>query len=487
MLSTVASLIPQEGEAQAVSVEVDVHRGLPSFAIVGMADAAVREERERLRAALVSCGFEFPVRRIVVNLAPIRLRTSGRGMGLAIAAGLLCASGQLEPKSFERLALVGELALSGELKPLEGIGVLTEAARAEGRKAIVVPAGQGAEARRVGGIAVFEVERLGELAALAAGELPDISLSTTTPSAGREGWRPRACPDCQRRGHLLTALAPYLERVCSPSPGRAVRELLGLPSRTLAETVAPKPAAALLARVENLSEGHLEELNSSAGCWALCRCEDGFPASLREAPDAPRAIFGCGDPLVLRDLPSDEAVALVGDRRTTSYGREVAHELGRDLAGAGLVVISGLAFGVDGHAHRGALESGQTIAVVGAGPDVPCPAGHRSLWKQICERGAVVSEMPPGARAWRWGPPARSRIIAALAASTIVVEAAEHSGSMLTADMARQMGRELGAVPGPVNSRLSAGPNRLLVEGARLIRGAEDLPAAAAALSRKEV
>ncbi len=479
MLSTVASLTLQEGEARAVRVEVDVHRGLPSFAIVGMPDAAVRKERERLRAALSSCGFEFPLRRIVVNLAPVWLRKSGPGMGLAIATGLLCASGQLEPEPFERLALVGQLALSGELKPLEGIAELTEAARTEGREAIAVPAGQGAEARRVGGITVFEVERLGELAALAAGELPEVSSSAAAPSAGEEAWHPRACPDCQRRGHLLAALAPYLEQICSPSPGRAVRELLGLPSRTLAETVAPKQAAELLAKVEELSESHLEELNSAAGCWALCRCEEGFPASLHEAPDAPRAIFGCGDPVLLCSLSPDDAVALVGARRATSYGRQIARELGRDLAATGLVVISGLAFGIDSLAHRGALEAGQTIAVLATGPDVAYPAAHRALRAQVCERGSVVSEMPPGTGAWRWSFPARNRIVAALTSSTIVVEAAERSGSLITADMARQMGRELGAVPGPVNSKVSAGPNRLLVEGARVIRGAEDLPAAA--------
>ncbi len=476
MLSTVASLTLQEGEARVVRVEVDVHRGLPSFSIVGMADAPAREERERLSAALVACGFEYPVRRIVVNLAPVGLRKAGPGMGLAIAAGLICASGQLEPGRFERCTFVGELTLSGELKPMADIVKLAEGARAAGQEAIVVPAGMGPEAARVGGIAVYEVGRLGELAAFACGELEPLAPG---PAPRAEApWHPRACPECQRRAHLLVALAPHLERTCSTHRSRAVRELLGLPSRTLAETVAPKEAAGILASLEELGEAELAESLAAAGCWALCRCEKGFPASLLEASDAPWALFGRGDPALLRDLDPADAVAIVGARHTTSYGREVARELGRELAHAGLVVISGMAFGVDGCAHRGALEAGRTIAVLATGPDVVYPANQGALWRQIVERGAVVSEMPPGTVAWRWSFPARNRIVAALAGSTVVVEAAERSGSLITAEMARQMGRELGAVPGPVNSKVSAGPNRLLAEGARVIRSAADLPAA---------
>ena len=245
-------------------------------------------------------------------------------------------------------------------------------------------------------------------------------------------------------------LAPYLDQVCSASPRRAVSELLESSNRLLAQAVAPTQAESLLAGVEELTEGKLEELNAEAGCWALCRCEDAFPASLRdEYPAAPWAIYGRGDPTVIRDLAPSEAVALVGSRRASTYGRAVARELGRDLAAAGLLVIGGLAFGIDACAHRGALEAGRTIGVLATGPDVPYPESHRGLWRQVCEVGAVVSEMPPGTSAHRWSFPARNRIVAALGASTIVVEAAERSGSMMTAEMARQLGRDLGAVPGP--------------------------------------
>ena len=166
---------------------------------------------------------------------------------------------------------------------------------------------------------------------------------------------------------------------------------------------------------------------------------------------------------------------MVGARRASSYGRDVARQLGRDLAAAGLVVVSGLAFGVDACAHRGALETGRTVAVLGCGADVAYPAAHRSLWRRVQENGLVLSELPPGTGAWRWSFPARNRVMAALAGMTVVVEAAERSGSLITADLAADLGRDLGAVPGPVNSRVSAGPNNLLAGGACLVRDAQDV------------
>jgi DNA processing protein len=140
-----------------------------------------------------------------------------------------------------------------------------------------------------------------------------------------------------------------------------------------------------------------------------------------------------------------------------------------------VVVVSGLAFGIDGCAHRGALEAGLTVAVLGCGPDIAYPASHRSLWRQIAEQGLVLSELPPGTGAWRWTFPARNRIVAGLCGMTVVVEAARRSGSLVTADLAADHGRDVGAVPGPVNSRVSAGPNDLLAAGACLVREARDV------------
>ena len=156
--------------ARPVRVEVDVHRGLPNFTIVGLPDAAVREARERVRAALVNCGFEFPLRRIVVNLAPASLRKAGPGMDLAIAAGLLSASGQLEWEGLADVALAGELALDGSTRPVQGALAIAEAARESGAAAIVLPAENAAEAALAEGVDVIGVEALGQLPALVAGE-----------------------------------------------------------------------------------------------------------------------------------------------------------------------------------------------------------------------------------------------------------------------------------------------------------------------------
>ncbi|HEU5104304.1 MAG TPA: YifB family Mg chelatase-like AAA ATPase [Solirubrobacterales bacterium] len=170
MLATARTFTLDGIAARPVRVEVDVHRGLPNFTIVGLPDAAVREARERVRAALVNCGFEFPLRRIVVNLAPASLRKAGPGMDLAIAAALLSASGQLEWEGLARVALAGELALDGSTRSIHGALAMAEAAREGGAEAIVLPAENGSEAALADGIGVVPVESLEQLLGLAAGD-----------------------------------------------------------------------------------------------------------------------------------------------------------------------------------------------------------------------------------------------------------------------------------------------------------------------------
>jgi DNA processing protein len=284
-----------------------------------------------------------------------------------------------------------------------------------------------------------------------------------------------ACVECLRRSWLLAALGPYIEKVATGEAGSRSPELLRLSNEDLVEVAASKVAAQMLGRIEALPEARLQEELLLAECWACCRHSALYPASLRDAADAPWALIGRGNPRLLDGLEPYEAVTIVGARRATSYGREIAQELGRDLARAGMVVVSGLAFGIDACAHRGAVEAGRTIAVLGCGPDVAYPASHRSLWRRICEVGLVISEFPPGATPWRWTFPARNRIMAALAGMTVVVEAATRSGSLITTDLAADLGRDLGAVPGPVTSRASAGPNGLLASGAHVIRDAQDV------------
>ncbi|HEX8751873.1 MAG TPA: DNA-processing protein DprA [Solirubrobacterales bacterium] len=287
---------------------------------------------------------------------------------------------------------------------------------------------------------------------------------------------PSACPNCLRRSWLLALLGPYVEKIATGEPGSRSPELLRLANEDLVEVAAPKVASHLLTRVAALTEAHLAEELERAGCWACCRHSGPYPQQLLEAGDAPWALVGRGDSALLDGLEPFGAVTVVGSRRATSYGREVARELGSELTRAGMVVVSGLAFGIDACAHRGVLDAGgRTIAVLGCGPDVAYPAAHRSLWRRIGETGAVISELPPGATPWRWTFPARNRIMAALAGMTVVVEAAARSGSLITADLAADLGRDLGAVPGPVTSRASAGPNALLAGGACVVREAQDV------------
>lgn len=286
---------------------------------------------------------------------------------------------------------------------------------------------------------------------------------------------PRSCPACLRRSYLLAHLAPYIERVATGAPGSRSPELLRLSNEDLTAAVAPKVAEQVLQRAAAVPERRLESDLRAARCWACCRHDPLYPVGLRDVPDAPWALIGRGDSSLLEGLEPEGTVTVVGARRASAYGREVAWQLGHELAASGMVVVSGLAFGIDACTHRGAVEAGLTIAVLGCGADVAYPAAHRSLWRRICEQGLVLSELPPGTGAWRWAFPARNRIMAALAGMTVVVEAAERSGSLITAELATDLGRDLGAVPGPINSRYSAGPNNLLAGGACLVRGAQDV------------
>ncbi len=199
-----------------------------------------------------------------------------------------------------------------------------------------------------------------------------------------------------------------------------------------------------------------------------------YPPLLRAIPDPPPVLWLRGDASAeLLALPS---VAVVGARACSSYGRSVARTLGRELADAGLVVVSGMARGIDGEAHRGALEAGGvTVAVLGCGIDRDYPAAHRELATRIVERGLLISEYEPGIEPAPWRFPARNRIIAGLCAATVVVEARERSGALITADFALEDGREVMVVPGEITSAVSAGSNALLRLGATPVTSAADV------------
>jgi magnesium chelatase family protein len=213
--------------ARPVRVEVDVHRGLPGLAIVGLPDAAVREARERVRAALVNCGFEFPLQRIVVNLAPASLRKVGPGMDLAIATALLCASGQLEWEGLPRVALAGELALDGSTRPVNGALAIAEAAREDGVEAILVPAENGPEAALAEGIDVIALDGLGRLAALAAGEWEPprpraLSLGAPSDAAGPDLADLRGQPHLRHALEVAAAGGHSLLMIGPPGAGKSL-------------------------------------------------------------------------------------------------------------------------------------------------------------------------------------------------------------------------------------------------------------------------
>jgi len=218
---------------------------------------------------------------------------------------------------------------------------------------------------------------------------------------------------------------------------------------------------------------YLEQL-AAAGHRFLPRSSLGFPPLLRAIHDPPAGVFlrGGSEPEIL----SRPAVAIVGARASSGYGASVARSLGRELASAGLVVVSGLARGIDAEAHRGALEgSAPTVAVLGCGIDRDYPAAHAELARRVAESGLIVSEYAPGVEPAPWRFPARNRIVAGLCAATIVVEARERSGALITADLALEEGREVFAVPGEITSSLSAGTNALLKLGAAPLTSAADV------------
>ena len=218
---------------------------------------------------------------------------------------------------------------------------------------------------------------------------------------------------------------------------------------------------------------YLAALRGQSVRW-VGRDDPAFPPLLGAIHDPPPGLFvrGAGDLELLRG----PTAAVVGARACSPYGSHVARMLGRELGGAGLVVVSGLARGVDGEAHRGALDAGgTTIAVLGCGIDRDYPAAHRELAGRIRATGLVVSEYAPGVEPAPWRFPARNRVIAGLSAATVVVEARDRSGALITADLALEEGRDVFAVPGEITSALSAGTNDLLKLGAIPLTRSEEV------------
>jgi DNA processing protein len=290
------------------------------------------------------------------------------------------------------------------------------------------------------------------LAAIHAGELPDLES------------------DRDRRGRLADRCAGYRLRL---EPGRAEAGLAVAQAVGARFVVPDDPGWPV--RLEDL--GELRPI----GIWAvglLPGSPAGIPPGAMRPPGAPTAAVTAS-----HERPT-EAVSVVGARACTGYGSHTAGVLGADLASAGIAVVSGAAFGIDAAAHRGALAvGGPTVAVLACGIDRVYPRAHELLIRAIRERGAVISELPPEAAPTRFRFLHRNRIIAALGAGTVVVEAARRSGSLVTARLAAELGRAVMAVPGPVTSAQSAGTHALIRDGATLVTEAAQVRESCAGLT----
>ena len=248
---------------------------------------------------------------------------------------------------------------------------------------------------------------------------------------------------------------------------------------TLRGLLASDPPSVAWARNRRELGGSVHEVariwarHTELGISILLPGQPSWPDRLAEDPQAPAVLFSLGDPSVLEKAPT---VALVGTRAPTRYGIGVAAQLGADLSGAGVSVVSGLALGIDGAAHEGACGAGASpIGVVAGGLDDPYPRRHARLWERVAECGAIVSESPAGVRTEKWRFPVRNRLLAALSDVVVVVESRHHGGSRHTVDAAAARGIPVGAVPGSIRSATSEGPNALLADGAFPVCSAGDV------------
>ncbi len=263
--------------------------------------------------------------------------------------------------------------------------------------------------------------------------------------------------------------------------GRRLVEAFGTPQRIFGATEERLRAVAgigsELARriatypVEEALEREVEAVEK-AGATVCTWGDEDYPETLTTLYDPPPVLYVRGTLMASDAL----AIAVVGTRRPTAHGRSMAERLAGELAALGVTVVSGLARGIDGLAHRAALAAGgRTLAVCGHGIDLVFPREHRSLAEAIAERGALISEFPMGTPPNRYNFPRRNRIIAGLALGTVVVEAAADSGSLITASFALEQGREVFAVPGSATTGTNRGAHRLIRQGACLIEGVEDI------------
>jgi DNA processing protein len=220
------------------------------------------------------------------------------------------------------------------------------------------------------------------------------------------------------------------------------------------------------------AQAEIERLDA-LGVQVVTLADEAYPELLREIYDPPIVLYVKGD---LDTMMSQPTIAVVGSRRCSTYGINAANFLARELAAHGVTIVSGLARGIDGAAHRGAMEAGgKTIGVIGTGMDVIYPKEHKKLSEEMAANGAVVSEFPLSTPPLAQNFPYRNRVISGLCFGVLVIEASEHSGSLITARLASEQGREVFAVPGNITSQTSFGPNFLIKDGAKLVQHWRDV------------
>lgn len=260
---------------------------------------------------------------------------------------------------------------------------------------------------------------------------------------------------------LALTLASWRDAALDDAPQLAAR--LGVPSTPMRRALRVRDQAAAMADRTRAEAARL-------GCDLLTLLDDAYPAALHDLALPPPVLYCRGH------IPAGPAVAMVGARKLDAYGRQAADHFARQLAAAGITVVSGFALGIDTVAHQGALAAGgHTVAVLGCGIDIEYPRSNTALGSEIAARGAVISEFPPGTQPRPWHFPIRNRVIAALAMGTLVVQATVRSGSLITAHHALELGREVYAIPGRVFDELARGPNALLADGAMVARSPQDI------------
>jgi DNA processing protein len=281
---------------------------------------------------------------------------------------------------------------------------------------------------------------------------------------------PGACRSCVRRSWLLSALSGPLE-YCARDRGRLIA-VLELADSQLLQALAGRRSAELAATYERF---HAGELQGALDIEATCRHHPGYPPAL-DGPSSPRMLEVAGGAGRLARLTSGPVVALVGSRAASDYGMEVARSLARSLAVTGVTVTASLTDGIAVAAHRGSLDANRgSVAVMGGGLGVSCSARRRPLYARVTRAGCAVSELPWDCRGRRWGQLASERIVVGLAQLTVLVEAENTTADLAAARTARAIGRTVAAIPGRVTSPLSCGTHALLMDGAELVRGPQDV------------